>query len=318
MRLANEHTWLVILAAVLVGPAVALVYGDPYMLNLFERILIMAVAAASLNLILGYGGMVSFGHAVFLGIGAYASGILSNADITSFALQVPVIIAASALVGLFIGAIALRTSGIHFIMISLALAQIFYYLAVSSSTLGGDDGMVIYERVTLGPLFDPWDAWQFYGFVAVSSALLLGLVNRLIASEFGQRLTACHENPRRAEAMGLHTYATKLTAFVLAGVVCGLAGTLLANQSEIASPGNANWHRSGELLAIVIFGGVGTRNGPILGAFAFILLEHYLADLTRHWAVIFGPILILAVMFSPGGLAKGVERLTTRLGRAAS
>lgn len=318
MRLANDHTWAVILVAVAIGPAVALIFDDPYLLALFERVLILAVAAASLNLILGFGGMVSFGHAVFLGVGAYVTGIMSNADITSFFIQVPAVIVFSAIVALFIGAISLRTSGIHFIMITLALAQIFYYLAVSSSRFGGDDGMVVYERATLGAFYDPWSSWQFYGFVALCCAALIGLVNHLVASEFGQRLIACHENPQRAEAMGLHTYGTKLVAFVLAGVVCGLAGSLLANQAEFVSPGTADWRRSGELLAIVIFGGFGTRNGPIFGAFAFILLEHYLADLTTHWAALFGPILILAVMFSSGGLARGIERLTSRLGRLSS
>ncbi len=314
MRLANDHTWLVIAAAVLIGPAVALIYDDPYLLSTFERMLIFAVAAASLNFILGYGGMVSFGHAAFLGVGAYATGILLNAGQTNLLVVLPTVVAVSAIAALFIGAISLRTSGIHFIMITLALAQIFFYLAISSSRFGGDDGMIIYERATLMGLFDPWDRWQFYAFIAISAALLIAFINHLISSEFGQKLLACHENPKRAEAMGLNTYGIKLTAFVLAGVICGLAGGLLANQTEFATPGYAEWRRSGELLAIVIFGGVGTRNGPILGAFAFILLEHFLADITTHWAAIFGPMLILAVLLSPGGLSRGVERILGSLG----
>ena len=309
MRLANEHSVLVMSAAVAIGPVIAFAFNDPYLLSTFERMLIYAVAAASLNLILGYGGMVSFGHAVFLGVGAYATGILINSGQTSLLIQLPTVVLVSAAVALFIGAISLRTSGIHFIMITLALAQIFFYLAVSSSRFGGDDGMIIYDRATIGFFYDPWDRWQFYTFVAVSAVVLIAFINHLIASEFGQKLLACHENPKRAEAMGFNAYGIKLVAFVAAGAVCGVADSLLANQTEFATPGYAEWRRSGELLAIVIFGGVGTRNGPILGAFAFILLEHFLADITHHWAAIFGPLLILAVLISPGGLSRGLEQV---------
>lgn len=309
----SDHTWAALLLAAVIGPICALVTGDSFLLMTFERVLIFAVAAASLNLILGYGGMVSFGHAVFLGVGSYTTGILANAGLTNIAIQIPAVIVVSALVAAFIGAISLRTAGIYFIMITLALAQIFFYLAISSSRFGGDDGMTIYERTTVFPFYDAYDAWQFYLFVAVSSVLLIGLVNRAIASEFGQRLIACRENPRRAEAIGFNVYGTRLAAFVLAGAVCGLAGHLLANQSEFATPNFSTWRTSGELLAIVIFGGAGMRNGPVVGAFAFILIQDFLSDLTTHWAAIFGPLLILAVLFSSGGLVGEVERLRARL-----
>jgi branched-chain amino acid transport system permease protein len=294
---------LTLALAVAIGPIVAITMNDPYLLSTFERILIIAVAAASLNMILGFGGMVSFGHAVFLGVGAYATGLMANAGLTSLLVQLPVVIVASAFSALFIGAIALRTTGIYFIMITLALAQIFYYIAVSSSSFGGDDGMVIYERTTLGAFYDPFDNYQFYGFVAAVAVVLILSINHLVGSEFGQRLVACRENPARAEALGLNTFGIRLTAFVIAGVFCGLAGFLLANQSEFATPGYANWQRSGELLAIVILGGVGARSGPVLGAFVFIWLEHALSGWTTHWAAIFGPLLILSVLFFRGGLA---------------
>ncbi|MCZ4353746.1 branched-chain amino acid ABC transporter permease [Roseovarius aestuarii] len=297
------------LLAIAIGPIVALITDDVYVLHIFERALIFAVAAASLNLILGFGGMVSFGHAVFIGLGAYITGIMSNADITALWLQIPAILAVTGIVAMVMGLIALRTTGVHFIMITLALAQIFYYTAVSSSTFGGDDGLVIYERSTFFGLYDPWDSWQFYGFVAIVSLGLIWLVTAVTSSDFGLRLLATRENPQRSAALGFHVLGTRLLAFVIAGMVCGLAGMLLANQSEFATPGYANWQRSGELLAIVILGGVGLRMGPVYGAFAFILVEHTLASYTNHWALYFGLILILVVLFLHRGLAGLVERV---------
>lgn len=300
---------VVLSLAVLAGPVVALVTGDSYVLTLFERVLIFSVAATSLNMILGYGGMVSFGHAVYLGVGAYATGILANAGITAVYLQVLFTILASGIVALFIGLIVLRTTGVYFIMITLALAQIFFYLAVSSSYFGGDDGMVILERATIGNSFDPWNEWHFYGFIAFSAVVLISAVNYLVRSDFGRRLIACRENAQRATALGFNVFAIRLVGFVVAGIICGLAGFLMANLSEFATPGYASWQRSGGLLAIVILGGVGTRYGPVYGAFAFILLEHVLADLTSHWPILFGPFLILVVMFFHKGLAGIFDRM---------
>lgn len=296
-----------------VGPLAAIVTGNPYLLSIFERFLIFAVAASSLNLILGYGGMVSFGHAVYLGIGAYATGLLANAGYGALWVQVPAVVLVSAGAAALIGLIALRTSGVHFIMITLALAQILYYLAQSSSVFGGDDGMVIQERSTLWPGYDAFDPWQFYGFIAVSALLLIGLVDLVARSDFGRRLVAVRENGQRANALGFDVTATRLLAFVIAGAVCGLAGLLLANQSEFATPGYANWQRSGELLAIVILGGVGTRFGPIYGALAFVVVEHFLASITSHWPILFGPLLILVVLFFHAGLSGLVDGLGRRV-----
>jgi branched-chain amino acid transport system permease protein len=303
--------WIAILA-VAIGPLIALVTDDNYLLSIFERFLIYAVAAASLNLILGYGGMVSFGHAVYLGIGAYATGILADAGIATLWVQAPVVVLASAGAAALIGMVALRTSGVHFIMITLALAQILYYLAQSSSAFGGDDGMVLYERSTLWPGYDAFDPWHFYAFIAVSSVLLIWLVDHVVRSDFGRRLVAVRENSQRANALGFDATATKLLAFVIAGAVCGLAGLLLANQSEFATPSYANWQRSGELLAIVILGGVGTRFGPVYGALAFVVVEHFLAGITSHWPILFGPLLILVVLFFHAGLSGAVSLLGGR------
>nr|WP_296430268.1 branched-chain amino acid ABC transporter permease [Roseovarius sp. BRH_c41] len=287
----------------------AIVSGDVYQLAVFERALIYAVAAASLNMILGFGGMVSFGHAVYLGLGCYATGVLANADVTSAWIQLPTVIAVAGLAALTIGLIVLRTSGVYFIMITLALAQIFYFLAVSSSYFGGDDGMVIYERTTLLEGYDPFDSWQFYGFVAVVALFCILAINHIIRSDFGRRLVACRENTTRATALGFNVFAIRLTGFVLAGVFCGIAGFLLANQTEFATPGYASWQRSGELLVVVILGGVGTRFGPVYGAFAFVLLESVLSSFTSHWPILFGPFLILVVIFFHQGLAGLVNQL---------
>ncbi|CAM3182105.1 branched-chain amino acid transport system permease protein [Paracoccus aminovorans] len=316
MRERNPATGMIVTALVAagIGPLVAAVAGDAYLLSIFERFLIFAVAASSLNLILGYGGMVSFGHAVYLGIGAYATGLMANAGLTGLWMQVPAVVLASGLAAALIGVIALRTSGVHFIMITLALAQILYYLAQSSSVFGGDDGMVIYGRSTLWPGYDAFDPWQFYAFVAVLALVLLWLIDWVIRSDFGSRLVAVRENAQRANALGFDTLATRLLAFVIAGAVCGIAGLLLANQSEFASPGYANWQRSGELLAIVILGGVGTRFGPVYGALAFVVVEHVLAAITSHWAIVFGPMLILVVLFYHASLSGLGAQLGRKLG----
>ena len=311
---ANLKGLIVLLAAVLIGPLVAWIADDSYQLAMFERALIYAVAAVSLNIILGYGGMVSFGHAVYLGVGCYTTGVLANADITAIWLQLPVVILASAVIAGFIGLIVLRTSGVYFIMITLALAQIFYYLAVSSSYFGGDDGLVIYERTTIAAFYDPFDVWHFYIFVAVCMVVCVLVANHIIRSDFGRRLVACRENPTRATALGFNVLAIRLTAFVVAGAICGIAGFLLANQAEFATPGYANWQRSGELLVIVILGGVGTRYGPVFGAFAFIVLESVLAGYTTHWPIFFGPFLIFVVIFFHNGLAGLFDRIFARKG----
>lgn len=313
MRRSQLPALLLAVLAVGVGPVAALVADDPYLLSIFERFLIFAVAASSLNLILGYGGMVSFGHAVYLGLGAYATGLLANAGHESLWIQAPVVVVASAIAAFLIGKIALRTSGVHFIMITLALAQILYYLAQSSSAFGGDDGMVIHARTTLWPGYDAFDPWQFYAFVAVTALALLWLVDVVVRSDFGRRLVAARENGQRANALGFDVTGTRLVAFVIAGAICGLAGMLLANQSEFATPGYSNWQRSGELLAIVILGGVGTRSGPILGALVFIVVEHYLVSITTHWPILFGPLLILVVLFFNSGLSGVVAGLGGRL-----
>ncbi len=291
--------------------------GDlDYAVGVATRILIFGLAGLSLNLILGYGGMVSFGHAAFFGAGAYVVGILSHhatlgEPLITWPLEIggsesaliawPAAMLVSGLLALAIGAVSLRTGGLYFIMITLAFAQMIYFFFVSLEAYGGDDGLSIWRRSTAGPL-DLADDRQFYYLVLALVALLLFLKGRLVESRFGMVLRGIRDNERRMRAIGFATYRYKLTAFVIAGAVAGLAGALIANQTEFVSPAFLDWPRSGEILVIVILGGMGSLAGPLLGAVAFLLLEEVLSAWTEHWMIVLGPILILVVLFARQGL----------------
>lgn len=290
-----------VLALALVPPAAA-VLDQPFYVDLFRRMLIFALAAASLDLILGYGGMVSFGHAAYLGVGAYAVGILAFHGIHSGLVQWPVAVVASALVALVIGAISLRTSGVYFIMITLAFTQMLYYLGISLDAYGGDNGMPLKSRSQFAGLIDLRNPYAFYYLVLGLLLLFLVLGRRLVAARFGMVVRGARSNEPRARAIGFPTYRYKLTAFVLAGSVCGLAGALLANQTEYLTPDFMHWTRSGEIMFMVILGGMGTLYGPVVGAVVFLLLEDVLSALTEHWQIILGPFLVLVVLFAKRGL----------------
>ncbi len=290
-----------VLALALVPPAAA-VLDQPFYVDLFRRMLIFALAAASLDLILGYGGMVSFGHAAYLGVGAYAVGILAFHGIHSGLVQWPVAVVASALVALVIGAISLRTSGVYFIMITLAFTQMLYYLGISLDAYGGDNGMPLKSRSQFAGLIDLRNPYAFYYLVLGLLLLFLVLGRRLVAARFGMVVRGARSNEPRARAIGFPTYRYKLTAFVLAGSVCGLAGALLANQTEYLTPDFMHWTRSGEIMFMVILGGMGTLYGPVVGAVVFLLLEDVLSALTEHWQIVLGPFLVLVVLFAKRGL----------------
>jgi branched-chain amino acid transport system permease protein len=283
-------------------PPIAALTDQPFYLDLFRRMMIFAIAAVSLDLILGYGGMVSFGHAAYLGIGAYAVGIPAYHGITNGFVQLGLAVAASALVALVIGAISLRTSGVYFIMITLAFAQMLYYLGISLETYGGDNGMRLAARSRFGGPIDLAQPATFYYFVLAILVLLLVAGHRLVASRFGMVIRAAKANEPRARAIGFSTARYKLTAFVIAGATAGLAGALLANQTEYLTPDFMHWTRSGEIMFMVILGGMGSLFGPVLGAVALLLLEDVLSALTAHWQIILGPILILVVLFAKRGL----------------
>ena len=292
---------LVLLAAV---PPVAALANQPFYLDLVRRVMIFAIAALSLNLILGYGGMISFGHAAYLGVGAYAVGVLAHYGIDNGYLQWALAVGASALVALAIGAVSIRTSGVYFIMITLAFTQMLYYLGISIEEYGGDDGMRLQVKSQFPGVVDLNDANSFYYLVLAILVLALFLGQRLVDSRFGIVIRAAKSNEVRTRSIGFSPYPYRLAAFVIAGAVCGLAGALLVNHTAYLTPEFMNWTRSGELMFIVILGGTASIAGPVLGAFALLLVEDALSGWTQHWQLILGPLLVLSVLFLRRGLAE--------------
>ena len=295
---------LLLLAAV---PPLAAIFNQPFYLDLFRRIMIFAIAAASLNLILGYGGMVSFGHAAYLGVGGYAVGVLAHYGVYDGIAQWALAIGASALVALVIGAVSIRTSGVYFIMITLAFTQMLYYLGISIEEFGGDDGMRLAAKSRL-PGIDLNDANVFYYLVLGVLVVVLFLGKRLVQSRFGMVIRAARSNEARTRALGFSPYPYRLAAFVIAGAVCGLSGALLVNHTAYLTPEFMNWTRSGELMFMVILGGMASTAGPVLGAFALLLLEDLLSGWTAHWQLVLGPLLVLSVLFFRRGLAGAIFR----------
>jgi len=289
-----------LLAAV---PSIAALLGQPFYVDLLRRVMIFAIAALSLNLILGYGGMVSFGHAAYLGVGAYAVGVLAHYGVHDGYLQWALAIAASALVALVIGAVSIRTSGIYFIMITLAFTQMLYYLGISIEEFGGDDGMRLEVKSQFFGLIDLDNGNAFYYLVLAILVLVALLGHRLVNSRFGMVIRAARSNEARTRAIGFSPYPYRLAAFVIAGAVCGLAGALLVNHTAYLTPEFMNWTRSGELMFMVILGGMATTAGPVLGALALLLVEDVLSGWTQHWQIILGPLLVLSVLFFRRGLA---------------
>lgn len=309
---ANLFTALVLLIFALT-PVVAPLIGESFYVTVFARIMIWAIAAVSLNLIMGYGGLISFGHAVYLGIGGYTVGILAFHGITSAWIQWPVGILLSGLIALVFGAISLRTKGVYFIMITLALAQMIFFLSISAERYGSDDGLNILTRSDFGiGFFSLNDKLTMYYTIF---AILLASVFvswRMVNSRFGAVMRAAKSNDTRVQSIGVSTYRYRLTAFVIAGMMCGVAGLLQANLERFVSPDMMNWHRSGELIFMVVLGGMSTLFGPVTGAFVFLMLSEILASWTHHWHIIFGPFLVLVVLFARGGIAGLLTRRRER------
>jgi branched-chain amino acid transport system permease protein len=310
-RLDPGTTIAVALLAVLaLVPVYAALTGNTYAMTLFTRVLILALAAVSLNLIMGYGGMVSFGHAAYLGIGGYAVGILWKEGISSGFVQWPAAIAVSALFALAIGALSLRTRGVYFIMITLAFAQMIYYVAIGLERYGGDDGLTIRQRSQFGGLVNLNNKTQFY---YLCFALLVGsiyLISRLISSRFGLVIQGSRSNDRRMRAIGFPTFRYKLVCFVIAGALCGLAGALLANNTDFISPATMFWTRSGDLMVMVVLGGLATAFGPLIGTVTYLLLEEALSRIAQipglriaeYHGLFIGPALLLVAIYLRGGI----------------
>jgi len=293
---------VLLLVALVLLPVYVELTGSRFLLTLFTRIVILALAAVSLNLILGYGGMMSFGHAAYLGIGGYAVGMLAFEGITSGFVQWPVALLASALFALVIGALSLRTRGVYFIMITLAFAQMAYYIVAGLARYGGDDGLTIQKRSQFFPPLNLSNKIQFYYLCLALLFASIYLVWRLVNSRFGMAVQGARSNDTRMRAIGFPTYRYKLICFVIAGTLCGLAGALLANHTDFVSPAMMYWTRSGDLIVMVVLGGMGSIFGPLFGAVALLVLEEVLSGITEYWQIILGPLLLLVVLFARGGI----------------
>lgn len=314
--ISERHITLAIMAGLLAVALWALAVNEPFTVTLATRVAILALAAVGLNIALGIGGLVSLGHAVFFGLGGYAMGILAHhaqtyspLDLGLFTIpgtkSMPLIwliaVVVSALAALLIGLLSLRTAGIYFIMITLAFGQMFFYFAISWSAYGGEDGLSIYVRNgfpglnTLVPI-------QFFGLCFAILCAALFLHARLRASPFGLALNASRQAPQRVQTVGLNPVRLKLLAFVVSGAITGLAGALFADLNRFVSPTMFSWQLSGELIILIVIGGVGRLSGPVIGAALFVALEHWLGALTEFWHIWLGVVLLLIVFFARGGV----------------
>ncbi len=280
--------------------------AQPFYLTLFSRIMIYGLAAVSLNLLIGYTGLVSLGHALYLGLGAYAVGLLNFHEIDNGWLQLAVALLSSALVAVVTGAICLRTTGMAFIMITLAFAQMFYFLGVSLKQYGGDDGMRLSKRSWLAP-FDLSSNYTLYYLILFCLLALLYLSWRLVHARLGYILRGIKANERRMKSLGYNTAGYKLLAYVLASMVASIAGFLLANLTSYTSPAYSLWTVSGEIVVMVVLGGMGTVFGPLLGALGFLLFEEYLSSfpikfVAEHWMLFLGAVIVLIVRIAKRGL----------------
>jgi len=297
LRLALGGALIVFLFAI---PIYAWAMDDQYLLTLFGRILAFALCALGLNLALGYGGMVSLGHAMYIGLGAYSVGILSTLGYTSGWLHLATTLVVTAVIAAPIGWIALRTRGIAFIMITLAFAQLFYYVFVSLKAFGGDDGISLQSLSDFGVLTGNKTA--IYVSLSVTLGLSLWLIHRIVNSRFGLVLRASQVNERRVNALGTRSLPYRLAAYVISAEMCALGGYFLANLTGFVSPSLMSWMVSGELIVMVLLGGAGTVFGPIVGAVSLLLVEEGLKVMTEHWPLVLGPIIVLIVIF----LRKGI------------
>lgn len=305
-----------VLLILVIVPASALVTDEPFTITLATRAVIFALAGVGLNLALGQGGLVSFGHAAFFGVGGYAMGILaSHAQNYTPIMETPfliegtnsmpviwlVAIVSSGLVALLVGALSLRTSGVYFIMVTLAFGQMFYYFTISWPAYGGEDGLSIYVRNQF-PGLNTLDPIQFFGICFALLCIVLFVVDRLNKSPFGLALNGAHQNEERALTVGINVYRLRLVAFVISGAITGLAGALFADLNRFVSPTMFSWQISGEIMIFIILGGVARLFGPVVGAALFILLEHVLGGLSDYWFIYLGVILLAVVLFAKGGI----------------
>jgi branched-chain amino acid transport system permease protein len=299
-------TGVVVVGLVLL-PFTSVLVGNDYAVTMMTRVVVLAIAAASLNLILGYGGMISLGHAAFVGVGGYTFAVMAESGITSGFIQWPTAILASALAALAIGALSLRTSGVYFIMVTLAFAQMFYFVSVGVDAFGGDDGLTVHARSDFGSTLSLADRRTYYFTCLALLFASLAIFARIARSPFGLVIRGAAVNERRMKALGMRVYYYRLAAFCIAGGVAGLAGVLLTNHNDFISPGIMHWTRSADLIIIVVLGGMGTAMGPLYGALAFMVAEELLSGVTTYWQLIFGPLILIFVRFAGKGIAGLLE-----------
>ena len=301
---ANTSTRIYLLLLLMLAPAPHFFdwIGQPFYLDLLSRALIIGIAAISLNLILGFGGMVSLGHAAYIGIGAYCVGIPSYYDYYNGWLHLGLALAVSAVFALITGAISLRTRGVYFIMITMAFSQMGYFTFLSMEEYGADDGLVIYSRSEFPEWMSMDGGASLYYWVFAVLLLSLFFTHRLVNARFGRVIVGSRFNEQRMQALGFNTYRYRLTCYVISAMMCSVAGMLFGNFAGFISPDIMGWARSGELIFMVIIGGVATFFGPLVGTIVFVLLEEFLSAITVYWHLIFGVMLVALVLFGKGGI----------------
>jgi len=313
-----REVWFNVLcvALLLAVPVVGVVFDQPYYITLATKVTILAMAGVGLNLVLGYGGLISFGHAAFFGVGGYVAGILASHALnydpiaewpvliegtTQMLIIWPMVLIASAFFALLIGLLSLRTSGVYFIMITLAFAQMIYYFAISWPAYGGEDGLPVYLRNRF-PGLDTMDGLSFFAICFLWLMAAIWVSSRLVNARFGLALQGARQNALRVASVGISPYRVQLTAFVISGAITGMAGALYTDLNRFVSPTVLSWQTSGEIMVFVILGGVARAFGPLVGAAVFIILEQVLGGLTENWQFWLGLMLILVVLFARGGI----------------
>lgn len=319
---AERYLNAVVLGLLVIIPAYAVIMDEPFTITLATKAVILALAGVGLNFALGQGGLVSFGHAAYFGIGGYAMGILaSHAQSYTPLMETPfliegtnsmpiiwlVAIIAGGLLALLIGALSLRTQGVYFIMVTLAFGQMIYYFAISWPAYGGEDGLSIYVRNQF-PGLNTLVPIQFFGLCFAILLIVLFIVNRLNKSPFGLALMGAHQNEERAQTVGINVTKMRLVAFVISGAITGLAGALFADLNRFVSPVMFDWHTSGQIMIFIILGGVARLFGPVVGAALYIILEHYLGGLSDYWQIYLGAILLFVVLFAKGGIIGALSK----------
>ena len=290
-------------ALLLALPTLLPLVGEGYLTGLVIRAMLLAIAAISLDLLVGHGGMVSLGHAAFVGLGAYAAAIGLESGIENVLVLLLLTLAVTGLVALVTGALALRTSGVYFLMITLAFGQMIYFTLTSLAAYGGDDGLTLWTLATLFGSDVVQNGGGLYYVVLATLAAVWWGVFRISRSRFGRVLRAARDNPERAEFMGYPVARYRLVAYTLAAMIAGVSGLLLMQHAEFVSPALATWQRSGDLIVVVVLGGLATRNGAILGAFFLVIVEEVLGAFVHEWRLIYGPLLVLMAIFAKGGLS---------------